>query len=620
MLILKRTALVAAAAIPLFILPGCFPTQPDDGNDNPTDDPITITENDNPEDLPTDIDPTANTSDDGIDSMFNLLITRVREFENVEAPSDFYTLDFTSLKQGFGAAVKNSPNHVKANVGFIVASVLSVNGNKDLQKMIDSIEAYINDMDAYYENETFSSPAVAKKKAAKKTIAVNPGLLSKTFAGHGLLSAGQMLFAETPKVLMAQTSRPSFPRFLTMSYIQNMVETGVIPLLNEVIAATQRLRALDAMSLAVTIDDETAEIDAGDIMIFEAIIRSARAGFTMMCIYDYDLYSPDGSNDMRWIDDYIEDIDNMEYSSQITYSLNNDTLYETYYTDMTEATSKIMETYRYNISRSKFLSIRRNFHTAAYNDLKEIPVLIKSGLTSIKNEKDPQDDDLIPSADIFDLSSDMGDLTQEMLEAGFSSEFAGKFQSPEALMDFISLMLTQPYTFDETIDGIHLELTVDISKFFTNPATSLKEYWPKYKVLTGNDQYVTYEGYNYVDEWPSSQFYVHEDDYDVVTVTIPESLIDSIAAPSYTGGPKMYILKDEYSCTKTVDSIRMAVPYQMVDDDGNPINIYELMSNEFTTQTLSEIFPYFNDYTFKGIFPEMKTRQTWIDFFSVFIE
>lgn len=619
MLFLKQLLLSTAISLPLLVFYGCFPGDNGNGSSiNPVAPDTLVTTNDNPEDLPTDINATANTSDAGVDSMFELLVSRTEAMGEANSSAELYALDFTSLRQGFGAAVTKTPGHAKANVGFIVASVLSMNANADLQKVIDSIDGYIDNMNASYSEP--ADPYLVKRATAKKTTTPQTGFLSKTFAAHGAISAGQVLFAEIPKIIIAQTGRPSFPRFLTMSYIQNMVETVVVPLLNQVVAATQRLRAQSQMSLLLTIGGETAEVDVGDIYIVEAMVRAARAGFLMMCIYDYDLYSPDGSKDMRWIDSFVDAVDKSSYYRSVTYTLEGDTLLESNFQDVVSVTSPLMDMYRYNLGRAGFMGMRKNYCAAAYSDLKEVPALIKAGVVAMKNETDNQDDDLFPSSDILDMSTEMSQLSQDMVDEGFSTAFATKFQSPESLMDFISFTLANPYTFDETVDGRHIKITVDLSKYFTNQVASLKEYWPKYKIPAGDARYVTITSSSYTNEWPSNRFYVYMDDYDSVLVNIPASKIKSVTPSQWEGGSTVYMLNENYQASKTVYTARFGIPLQLIDDSGSPIDYYDLIGNDVTPQMLSSIFPYFDDYTFKGIFPDMKTRKNWIDFFSVFLE
>jgi hypothetical protein len=613
---------------------GCFPTGTEDDPSSPifnNEKQDTTTIHSDPTDLPKDTDPAANVTASGVDSMFNLLIKKAESLEDVESLSDLYAIDFESLRRGFASAVVKSSNDVKANIGFITASVLSINGDQKIQKVIDSLENFINNCDDYFNyseepimaSNSETTSMLSKKSVLAKKTTLNSGLLSKTYNKHGIFAAGQALLISSPKVIAAQTSqKPSFPRFITASHIQDIIETSIVSRMNEVISSTQRLRSLASVSLPVTIDGETYEIDQGDIMLLEGAARAARAAFSMMLIYNYDIYSSDGTNDMKWIDTYLDLIENGETFSSKTFKLSGDTLYEINYDDASSVMGPLMDVYAYNFKRADFLSVRRQFHTAVYNDLKEIPVLLKAAITSIKSETDNQDDDVFPAAHIFDMSSEMSEVSTEMLEEGVSPGLAAKFQTPESLMDFVSLLLTQPYTFDETIDGKHFSITIDISKLFTNPANSLKDYWPKYRVPTGDDRYVKYRVYDYVSEYTGSKnIYLYENDADTIIVDIPESKILSITEPEYEGGSTRIELKTTYNYKMYVDSMRTMMPIQYVDDAGKPIDYFTIFSNgEITVAKIQACFPYFNDYTMRGLFPQMTTRQKWIDLISVFVE
>lgn len=602
------------------ILYGCFPSD-DDNTNNPVTPPSDITGGDKSTDLPTNINTSANTTDAGIDSMFNVLINRVKKLDSIETAKDYYAIDFSSLRAGFGAAVTKTPSHAKANAGFIVASIMSINSSSGLQKIVDSLDKYINDVDSYYDDEQL----LAKRGSGSlaKTSSFAPGLLSRTLKKKGILLTGQALVAETPKLLLAQTAKPSFPRFLTLSYVQNTIESDLIPRFNEVIAATQRLRNLSAMNLSVTVDGEQTELDVGDIMMLEGAVRTARAGFTMLLIYDADIYAPDGSKDMRWMDSVIAEANNATFSfDTLSISLKHDTLYRTYKYDISTQMEYMYNVYSYNYARSNFLSIRKNYHTAVYEDLKAVPGLIKSGLISIRNESDGQDNDLLKATDITSFTEEMGEFSQELIEEGFSETFALHFKSPESLMDFISQMLTQPYTFDETIDGKKIKITVDLSKFFTNPAPSLRDYWPKYRIPAGKDRIIHY---NYIVDTlsytlnPQELFTFYPENYSAVTISIPPSMIDSTQTSFF--GSKTYFLNTPFKAEIIIDSMTAIQPIQYLDNNNQPIDLYSALVNvDFTSATLTKVFPYFNDYTMRGIFPSMTTRQNWIDFFSVFIE
>lgn len=613
----KKTLLSMLTSVLLVSLIGCFPTNTDDKDKliDPTDVPQDIINDDDPTDLPEDIDPAADISEKGIDSMFNVLISRVESLESTEKPSDFYGIDFSSLRRGFSSAIVNKPSHVKANIGFIVSSVLSLNANPDLQKMIDSLSQYIDDMSEYNApEEPYAIPyGFAKKSASAEAKPVS--FLSKTYSRHGLLSAGQILVGAAPKMLLAQT-RPSFPSFLTAAYIQNMIESAIVPNLDEVIAATQRLTAVSDMSVEITVDNETGEIDRGDIYILEAMVRAARAGFSMVLIYDMDIVQLPGSTNAHYIDyvlDYIDNAENVD-GSIIKYSLNNDTLVINRFTDNTSSvTEEYCDFLQYNYKRTGFLSIRKTYHTAVYNDLKAIPALIKSGLNSISNESDNQNNDIFPSTDILDMSSEMADVSAEMIEEGFTIAFANNFSSPGNLMDFISLLLTQPYTFNETIDGKSITLKVDLSRFFTSPAAALTDYWPKHVFPTGDDRYITYDYDLFRENYSDNSITIYKDVEDSILIDIPESAIDNIEDDEY------YItiyLKEPYVSKVNSYSVKTLSPITYVDNKGNAINYSALLEGEDPELC----FPYYDDYTLGGIFPDMNSRQKWVDFIRPLIE
>ncbi len=608
------------------LLVSCFPDG--EGDDNvlaPSDD---IVNDDSPGDIPTDIDPDANTSDAGIDSMYTLLMSRVEKMDSCEDQKDMYAIDFDGLRRGFGAAVAQDTSHVKANFGLIVASLLSLNSNDSIQMLIDSIEAYINEIDEYYSDTSASEtrmPAAAKRsaKSAAPATALSSGILKNTYARSGINGVGRVLLAESPKVLLAATKRPAFPRFLTVSFIQGIIKHGVIPKLNQVLAASQRLINENDMSLIVTLNGDSAELDRGDLMLFSSGVRLTRAMLAMFCIYDYDLHSPDGSKDMRWIDDMIDIADTMENSSSIRYRLSNDTLYKTSIYDGGAISRKMAEVQAYNLTRDGFLEMKNNYFEVAYEDLKKVPTGIKNGLSAIRDETDDQNDDLLVNTDVIDMESDMASFESDMRKEGFSADLSANFASPSALMDFILELLAGPYEFNETIDSINVTIKIDLSKFFTNPAKDLKDRWPRYTLVSGDDRLQSIRDgyYSRTLSYEDSTLYHYLSDYDTVIVDIPASRIDTIERNSYSF---QISLTQGYTTEVEYDSTISYVAMKYVDDQNNVIDYDKMffmedgeMSEE---EMLKKAFPYFKDYTFGGIFPDMTTRQEWIDFFTPFVE
>ena len=240
-------------------------------------------------------------------------------------------------------------------------------------------------------------------------------MISNVFNRKGIEGVGVVLLAESPKIIAAQSEKPSFPSFLTVSFIQKTVEEDIIPRLNDVISACNRLTQ-NEMSLVMTAFGETFELDKGDILLFEAGIRLVRAGLGLFTTYNMDIQTTDGSSIINLLDD-VDDEDADKY----IYRLQNDTLICLWVFNEEKYTSKITDVVQHNLKRPDFLKIRRANHEWVYNDLKMVPQLIKASIQSMKAETDQQDDDPIPAGEIFNLDADMPDISMEKVEEGLSA-------------------------------------------------------------------------------------------------------------------------------------------------------------------------------------------------------
>jgi len=519
--------------------------------------------------------------------------------------------------------VSKQPSHVKANVGFIISSICAVNTSANIKKAIDSIQSYIEAVDNYYDAEELvlykkrPVQVTAKRKLPvnnqqiplKKATSKKP-LVSNIFNRKGIEGVGFVILAESPKIIAAQAEKPSFPSFFTISFIQKTVEEDIIPRLNDVLSSCKRLDQTE-MSLILTAFDETFELDKGDILLFEAGIRLARAGFGIFTTYNMDIQTADGSSIINLLNDYYND-DQAE--SKYIFRLSNDSLFCFSVYNDEKYTSKFADIVQYNLKRSDFLKIRSANHQWVYSDLKMVPELIKASLKSMKEETDQQNDDLIPAGEIFNLDADMTDISLEMTENGISPSLASRFSSPEALMDFVTEVLTKEYTFNETIDGYNISMTVDLSKWFTNPVSDLKTLFPKYRLSQPQDRVTshTYK-YYYYEHGKGDAFYAYPDDI----IDIPSSMIAS--KEPYQ---EFYYVKlnTNYSVEVWVDSIIYCTPFYLIDDSGKDLPFNKMGDAIYDLQILRECFPYFNDYTFNGLFPKMTTRTSWIDFLSQFYE
>ena len=116
-----------------------------------------------------------------------------------------------------------------------------------------------------------------------------------------------------------------------------------------------------------------------------------------------------------------------------------------------------------------------------------------------------------------------------------------------------------------------------------------------------------------MDTYSSSTIYVNDDSYDSIKISIPLSQVDTIMQYS---AYRIVRLKEPYVATLDRDSMRSMNPMVYVDNNGKALDMIALVEEE----DLENNFPYFDDYTFKGIFPDMTSRQKWIDFFHPLIQ
>jgi len=545
-------------------------------------------------------------SDSTIDSLFLVLIERVQALEGVdtatslnEAEAVVLSQDFVSLRDSFATA----PANVKANVGYIVSAVLSLNTSRTLKNLADSLDVYFTELNSWP-----SSPAVPflAKGAAVKAGASSAGPTRRAVDAFGMQGLTGTVVARLPLLLKAHAEVPNFPRFITLSHIQDIIEGEVMPVLDSTILAAKRLEADTGMELIFEVEGEYVELDLGDIYLVDAGLTMLRAACGLFVMYDLDLLTSSSDASYRWVDEFLRLQDsNRSYTS---YALHGDTLHRTWVKDEYAQTAYASRILHFNLhERSEFLTIRRNTVQRTYEDLLAAPQLVKSALAAMRNEEANQTHDLFKSSHLVELDGDMVDLSQELVDGGVSFRVASNFRSPEALMDFCGELLSGPYTFSENVDGYAVNITVDLSAFFTEPVADLRSILPKYawreeaewRVADVHDN--VYRAYG-----AGNTVYLYEhDNYDLEAL---RPFIDSIRPQYWNPRDSVAYLSVYYGYHLDRDSSVTAVPLDLVDDAGNRLDmarIEALIDSE-------EFFPYFDDYTMNGVFPGM-TRQAWLD-------
>jgi hypothetical protein len=527
-----------------------------------------------------------------VDSLFSLLIARIQNMDNINSYDEFAATDFKSLQAGFSAAATKTPDNVKANVGLMVSSLLSLNKSQRIGMLADSIDSYSHAMDSLNSNEA---------------TVLNKRLMRKALQKEGVIGLGKALAAKTPSLARVQTAKPSFPKFLTLEYIQKVAEEEIVPALDTIVRAAERLEGLADVALPLIIESEgerdTFELDKGEVYVTDALCRLARAFIGFYCTYDFDLYTPQ-TNDYRWIDSMVNSASG---DSQII-SLSGDTLYHLYKYDDAKPQIQLANMFKYNLSRPGFMTIRKQNHAKVKADLIAVTERVKSGVGYIRNESDNQDNDIIKMTQISEADGNLVDLKTEMLDDGVSPALANKFSSPETIADFVKELLSGPYTFDETVEkNVHISMRVNMASWFDNPVTDLRTLLPKYKWTSENTWRVTKQSsqYIYSNFMSDSSFTVYDDGMPV-SLRIPQANV--IRTTANTWGGTTYYLNRPIRYEATIDSSIYLDPLRLADAGGIEISP-EQIDLQIDQKTF---FPYFDDYTFHGLFPDMTTRQAWI--------
>lgn len=538
------------------------------------------------------------------DSLIQVFLERLEAIGNLEGPDELKTIDYISIRNGFEAILDIDSTRIGANIGYMLTAIASLNVNPRIWELTDSLDAYFSSFDD--DDDEYSQVTIEEMKEEE--------FFGNAMANGGVLTLGKALTVKSPQVLKAATENPSFPKFITISYLQNMIERDFIPVLSKVMQAANRVEAYSEGSLKITVEEETIEIDKGEVYLFDASVNLIQAYLFMLCTYDMDLYTSESQQNYSWIDSMVA----IEHDDQTVYALSGDTLLEiTTWTGEKKSITTALSMLQYNLEeRDDFMTIRRDFHTMAHNCLLAVPAKIRGGLDAIKEESDDQDDDIIKIAFIDSANAEMVDISEKMVEEGVSAELAANFSSVENLLDFTTELLSGPYTFSEVIDGKEVSMKIDLSAFFTNPVEDLRDLLPYY-TWTNKEDWTSLESDLWVNEHHNYEFvtdgegtvldtlysfYVYDDD---VTVAIDESLIDSIV-DDY--GITRYYINQPVNHRAYVDSSYYFNALRLTDSEGTVLDeetMEEMMEN-------GTFFPHFKDYTLNGLFPEM-TREKWID-------
>lgn len=527
---------------------------------------------------------------DVIDSLFKELVLIAEDVAEDADVEKIKSYKLAELSDGFEAYLETGD--LKANVGFIVSEVSSLNSSETMAKMVDSLDAYLNSEDE----------STAIYKVSSKNI------MASSYESGGINNLSTALLASSPQILAKEASSTSYPEFMTISYIQNVILDEINPKLDRVINALEKLelKGID-QSVLIDIMDEQWELDMADIYLVDGSLHALRGSLLLLTAYNFDLYDPT-TKTYSWIDTLVEfsDMNCSSYSNdKYIYRSVGDTLIKEYYSALyCENEPKYIYNFlKYNMERPEFLTLINENHAKSYEDLQAVPEKLKKAIELLEAETDSQENDIIKKVDFDELTSDFAEIEEDMIAEGVSAELAAKFKTPTAMLNFVEELLTKPYHFKETFEDGQVDMTVDISKFFTNPIQDLRTLLPKYKFRNVSDIFSVDLDYSY--SYQKNTLSLNLYSSNIYEFDIDESLI---ATDTMFASTRYITFDTPFAYYKEMDYYENLNVFDFVDDSNNIISIDDADDN-----LENGIFLYFDDYTFNGIFPDM-TREKWNDF------
>ena len=377
----------------------------------------------------------------------------------------------------------------------------------------------------------------------------------------------QLRFLGTaPEALLKQTGNTlqNINANLSIARIQNVVESSVLPKLSSAIEHLNfAVNLADSNAIVLESDGETVEIDPGEIYLFRASLYAVSAGFRFFTLYDVDLFDQQGG--YSWIDSLLSSDYSYGFDSYDVQTVNGQTYL--YLTDNYENEQEIAsdslaaDVVKYNLlSRSSFLTYRGvGVGAKIKSDILHAIADLENSVSYIENETDDQSDDIIKFSYIQFADSSIANSSAD------DPDFAQNWNNIHDVLNWLNGLFTQPYTFTE--NGTSFQ--VDLGRLFVPGMADLKEYLPYYQWKDASAWRFRELDYSWqMDNYGYSYSFFLAGQEDMITI----DAVDVVVFEYYDAGIDPVVLLDAAG--------------------GNEIDPDEVM-------------PYFRDYTFNGIFPDM---------------
>jgi hypothetical protein len=504
-------------------------------------------------------DPTDTPVDDGNDNAaaadsiggvwMEAFADTLRAWEDLDLEyEDIKDLDMTEMRTGFEAALAEDDGSGIGHLGLALVTMMELNYSQQLWAFLDSLEAHVADNGP-------DDPVV-------------PPMNLATPLRDGLIGHQFRILAEAPLALVAQTAE--LPDNLTMTELQRILNEDLLPRIAVALDHLAEVEADADFEYQGVVDDEDFEIDLGEVYFFDASLRVLRSGLRVLLGYNLELTDLDGSYD--WLLD-LEDIDRGYDTYVVEDTVPHDILHLYQVWERAQSDSLALALLHTNlVEDGPLLTLRDDPYSGqtmlqqAGVDLNTAVDKLEAAVSYIRAESDNQGDDVIHLSLLTDWDTDIDECED-------CPNFTAGWDEIEDVIAWIREVLDGPYLLEENIDGRDISVTVDLYQFFSDPVDDWKTLLPAH-------------------EWnPADQWLVRE--------VHPIYWFDHDFNNDFTfwhRGPDM-----EESEEVTVSGISRVYFYDVSESIDEPMTLLDDLGFPLVT----DVLPYFPDYTFHGLLPGM---------------
>lgn len=399
------------------------------------------------------------------DSLFQALSDSLAAIPKDPSTAFVKSIRYTDIRNGFNTVLAFEPGNRKAHLGSALLDLIEINYNSRLWAFIDSVDTYGDG-------------------TARSAI---PGIHFRR--GSPILGNQFALLATAPRELLRQTIQ-GIPDNLTVAEVQGILRDVVLPALN---SALGHLDAADGGGgnmepIYVNVEDETDEIDMGEVLFFHAATYAARAGLRMLTAYDFSL--PGDDLTYGWIDN-MRDLDGCSSPGmfeEIGTSGDWRAIHR-YYFDrapyQASEDSVIVAVAKWNLeNRAAFLTQSYGGMSEAFDDLMATRDYVAAAVAAIRGETDAdgQENDIIKLSQLTDIDSDIANGSDK-------PNFAASFQTIDDVLDWLDneVMSGQLVVSEDNDHGCPMTFTVDLPGFFHSAPTDWKTMLPYHRFEAPGD-------------------------------------------------------------------------------------------------------------------------------------